>query len=167
MPLISASRDTFCLGDSAILIAQNIQTGAVLQWYSDTTLLVNAITDTWVLADEALLRIVIRNLVSNAIKFSRSGGFVRLSAAPLNGPTSMVRMTVRDEGIGIPAGTDLFRLGNNSPSLGTRGEKGTGLGLYLCRDIVSRHGGAIGVDSQAGAGAAFHFTLPPAERRHT
>jgi PAS domain S-box-containing protein len=122
--------------------------------------IVNGITDAWVLADEALVRIVIRNLVSNAIKFSRNGGVVRLSAARIDQAAPMVRVTVRDDGVGIPAGADLFQLGNSASLPGTGGEKGTGLGLYLCRDIVVRHGGTIDVDSQAGAGAAFHFTLP-------
>ena len=60
------------------------------------------------------------------------------------------------------ASAALFDLDNTISSLGTHGEKGTGLGLYLCRDIVSRHGGVISVDSTLGAGAAFWFTLPSA-----
>ena len=117
--------------------------------------------------DEALIRIVFRNLVSNAIKFSRQGGMVRITAQTL-APVSdrpMMRITVRDDGVGIPAAASgaLFELENTFSSPGTRGEKGTGLGLYLCRDIVTRHGGVISVESAPGAGAAFWFTLPASE----
>jgi signal transduction histidine kinase len=80
-------------------------------------------------------------------------------------PSPMIRVTVRDDGVGIPAGADLFKLGTGGSSPGTRGEKGTGLGLYLCHDIITRHGGTISVDPATGAGAAFHFTLPTAPAR--
>ena len=121
--------------------------------------------------DEALIRVVVRNLVSNAIKFSAPGGVVRITAqmhTPAGDPP-MVRVTVRDDGVGIPASAAgaLFELDNAVSSPGTRGEKGTGLGLYLCRDIVSRHGGVISVDSASGAGAAFWFTLPAAGYAHS
>ncbi len=127
--------------------------------------IVNGIGCVQALGDEALVRIVFRNLVSNAIKFSRHGGVVQVTAQRLDtaeGAEPMVRVTVRDDGVGIPASASaaLFELGNAFSSPGTRGEKGTGLGLYLCRDIVCRHGGAISVDSAPGAGAAFNFTLP-------
>lgn len=113
--------------------------------------------------DEALIRIVFRNLVSNAIKFSPNGGIVHVTAGEAE-DAGMVRVTVRDEGVGIPAAAAaaLFDLDSTVSSPGTRGEKGTGLGLYLCRDIVGRHGGVISVDSAPGAGAAFWFTLPSA-----
>jgi signal transduction histidine kinase len=130
--------------------------------------IVNGIGAVQALGDEALVRIVFRNLVANAIKFSRHGGVVQVTAQVLNPGSDpaaadpMVRVTVRDDGVGIPASASaaLFELGNAFSSPGTRGEKGTGLGLYLCRDIVCRHGGVISVDSAPGAGAAFNFTLP-------
>ncbi len=116
-----------------------------------------------VYGDEALVRIVFRNLVSNAIKFSPHGGVVHVAAAESE-DAGMLRVTVRDEGVGISAAASaaLFDLGNTVSAPGTRGEKGTGLGLYLCRDIVAGHGGVISVDSAPGAGAAFWFTLPSA-----
>src|SRR5262249_55487473 len=122
------------------------------------------------MGDEALVRIVIRNLVSNGIKFSRNRGVVQLTAAPITettadgAPMSMVRMTVRDDGVGMSAAAlaNLFELDRTVSALGTRGERGTGLGLFLCRDIVTRHGGTVTVDSTPGAGTSFHFTLPAA-----
>ena len=120
------------------------------------------------LGDEAMVRIVIRNLVSNGIKFSRNGGVVQLAAAPIlaasvdGTPVSMVRITVRDDGVGMsgPALANLFDMERTVSAPGTRGERGTGLGLYLCRDIIARHGGVVTVDSTPGAGTSFHFTLP-------
>ena len=113
-----------------------------------------------VLADEDLLRIVLRNLISNGIKFSHSGGEVRLSAVT----GKMVRITVRDKGVGMSPEdvAGLFRLDRTVSVPGTKGEKGTGLGLYLCRDIVARHGGAISAEAIPGMGSAFHVTLPRA-----
>jgi len=127
----------------------------------------NNIGNTAALGDEALVRIVMRNLVSNSIKFSPNGGVVHISAqtaidqqTPSGQP--MVRVTVRDTGTGISpeAMSTLFELDRAVSAPGTRGEKGTGLGLYLCRDIVSRHGGTVTVDSNPGEGTSFHFTLP-------
>ena len=125
----------------------------------------NGIQGVSAMGDEPLLRIVLRNLVSNGIKFSRNGGMVQITAARPAEEPGMVRVTVRDNGVGISgtAGSSLFELGRGMSSPGTRGEKGTGLGLYLCRDIIVRHGGRICVDESCTNGAAFHFTLPGAE----
>lgn len=125
----------------------------------------NGILGMSAMGDEPLLRIVLRNLVSNGIKFSRSGGIVQVTAARQPEDPGMVRVTVRDNGVGISSacGESLFDLGRGMSSPGTRGEKGTGLGLYLCRDIIVRHGGRIWADDACVNGAAFHFTLPGAE----
>lgn len=129
----------------------------------------NAIGQVTALGDEPLVRIVLRNLVSNGIKFSKNGGVVQLSSARVtqqgaDGPQPMVRITVRDDGIGMSSAAiaNLFELDRTVSAPGTRGERGTGLGLYLCRDIVSRHGGTVTVESSPGSGSAFHFTLPSA-----
>ncbi len=121
----------------------------------------NAIGRCEAYGDEALIRIVFRNLVSNAIKFSPQGGIVHITAGESE-DAGMLRVTVHDQGAGVPpaVASALFDLESTVSSIGTRGEKGTGLGLYLCRDIVGRHGGVISVESAPGAGAAFWFTLP-------
>ena len=127
--------------------------------------IVNGISPVSALGDEPLLRIVLRNLVSNGIKFSRSGGMVQLTDDKTADDPRMVRITVRDNGVGLSRAliANLFELGRGTSSPGTRGEKGTGLGLYLCRDIIVRHGGGIWADESCTNGAAFHFTLPAAE----
>ena len=125
----------------------------------------NGIGDVTAMGDEPLVRIVIRNLVSNGIKFSRAGGVVQLSAARVvENDVPMVRITIRDDGVGMSGAAlaTLFELDRTVSAPGTRGERGTGLGLYLCRDIITRHGGTISVDSTPDAGTVFHFTLPAA-----
>lgn len=108
--------------------------------------------------DENLICVVVRNLVSNAIKFSRQGSIVRLSAAA---SAAEVRVTVHDDGIGLAGETaTVFSANPMASTCGTRGEKGTGLGLYLCRDIVERHGGVMTFDSVPAGGTSVHFTLP-------
>jgi PAS domain S-box-containing protein len=113
------------------------------------------------LADEDKLRQVLVNLLDNAIKYSPDGGDVVLELA---GGQSRVRLTVRDRGLGIPPGEQerifekFYRL---DPAL-TRGVGGSGLGLFISRELVSRMGGSLTVRSQPGEGAAFVVDLPAA-----
>jgi PAS domain S-box-containing protein len=113
------------------------------------------------LADEDKLRQVLVNLLDNAIKYSPDGGDV---AVELAGGAGRVRLTVRDCGLGIPAGEQdrifekFYRL---DPAL-TRGVGGSGLGLFISRELVSRMGGDLTVRSQPGEGAAFVVDLPAA-----
>jgi signal transduction histidine kinase len=119
-------------------------------------------------ADAATIDTVIRNLVNNAVKFTPEGGCVTISGRD-DGP--MVAVTVRDTGVGMtPEQLDhLFDLGKENTTRGTRGEKGTGLGLLLCKELVDRNGGALQVESEAGTGSRFTVFLPcprdPAPRR--
>jgi two-component system phosphate regulon sensor histidine kinase PhoR len=113
------------------------------------------------LADEDKLRQVLVNLLDNAIKYSPDGGDVAIELA---GGQGRVRLTVRDRGLGIPAGEQerifekFYRL---DPAL-TRGVGGSGLGLFISRELVSRMGGSLTVRSQPGDGAAFVVDLPAA-----
>jgi PAS domain S-box-containing protein len=113
------------------------------------------------LADEDKLRQVLVNLLDNAIKYSPDGGDVAIELA---GGQGRVRVTVRDRGLGIPVGEQerifekFYRL---DPAL-TRGVGGSGLGLFISRELVSRMGGSLTVRSQPGDGAAFVVDLPAA-----
>jgi signal transduction histidine kinase len=115
-----------------------------------------------VAADPDMLRQVLANLVENAVKYSPDGGRVIVSLRPHEG---RVLFAVHDEGLGIPLRDQerifekFFRL---DPNL-TRGVGGTGLGLYICRELVRRMGGRIWVASSAGEGSTFFFELPVAE----
>jgi PAS domain S-box-containing protein len=113
---------------------------------------------TFVQADKKMLSTVFRNLMSNAIKFSYSGGKVTISSALQKGKTVI---SVSDEGIGIQPETanKLFRIDENVTTNGTNNEKGTGLGLILCKELVEKHGGQIWVESEEGKGSTFYFTI--------
>ncbi|HVF45388.1 MAG TPA: ATP-binding protein [Pyrinomonadaceae bacterium] len=113
-------------------------------------------------ADRAKLRRILVNLVSNALKFTPKGGRVRLGASR-EGP--LVRVSVEDTGVGIPREDlhDIFDKYAQARSRATRSEKGTGLGLYITRQLVELHGGKISVQSEVGLGSTFSFTIPIAE----
>ncbi len=110
-------------------------------------------------ADKQMLSTVLRNLISNALKFTREGGEVVISAQ--HNPEDIL-VSIQDNGIGIaPEMTEaLFRINTNVSTPGTNNEKGTGLGLILCKEFVAKHGGRIWVESEEGKGSTFSFTLP-------
>ncbi len=112
-----------------------------------------------ILADEEMLKTIIRNLISNAIKFTKSGGYVTLSAVMAK---DNLLITVKDNGVGISSDdlVLLFDEGSNPSKHGTANEKGTGLGLILCKEFVEKHGGSIWVESLEGQGSVFSFTIP-------
>ncbi len=111
-------------------------------------------------ADRYMLQTVIRNLVSNAVKFTPKGGKVTLSAK--TNRDKNVEISIKDTGIGMnKAMTDqLFRIDVQTNRVGTDGESSTGLGLILCKEFIEKHGGKIWVESEVGKGSMFYFTLP-------
>jgi signal transduction histidine kinase len=122
-------------------------------------ILVNAIdTDLYVYADRDMIRLVLRNLVNNAIKFTKSGERILLAATRKH---AMVEISVEDTGIGIP-GDEIDKLftHKHTPRRGTVGEKGIGLGLQLCHEFIEKNGGSIRVKSKSGKGSTFIISLP-------
>lgn len=112
--------------------------------------------------DHNMLKTIIRNLISNALKFTMAGGEISISARQ---NAEQVEVAVSDTGLGIAAADldKLFRIDVQFSETGTDGEKGTGLGLNLCYDLVQRNGGDIRVESEIGKGTVFRFTLPTAQ----
>lgn len=111
-------------------------------------------------ADPNLLHTVLRNLMSNAVKFSEEGGQIELSSKNLN--KKFIEICVEDSGIGI-ADEDLpklFRIDVSTKTIGESTKKGTGFGLILVKEFVEKQGGTINVSSQLGKGSIFKFTLP-------
>ncbi|HEY5745732.1 MAG TPA: 7TM diverse intracellular signaling domain-containing protein [Chryseolinea sp.] len=108
-------------------------------------------------ADLNMIRSVLRNLLTNAIKFTRAEGTVTLSAYRVD---SKIIISVADTGVGIPARNRerLFTIGSITTQ-GTRQEKGTGLGLLLCKEFIEKHGGKIWFESEDGKGTTFYFSL--------
>jgi PAS domain S-box-containing protein len=112
-----------------------------------------------VFADSDMLKTILLNLVSNAIKFTNGGGSIHINSEK---NSENIIISVSDNGIGISP-DDLVKLFDISEVLstkGTAGEKGTGLGLLLCKEFVEKHGGKIWVESEVGKGSDFKFTLP-------
>lgn len=112
-------------------------------------------------ADEQMLKTVYRNLISNAIKFSNPNGEIILLCKILK--NLMIECSVQDNGVGI-AEKDLNKLFKRDESYSTQGtnnERGTGIGLLLCKDFIEINGGEIRVESRVGEGSTFYFTLPP------
>ncbi len=110
-------------------------------------------------ADEKMIQTVIRNLVSNAVKFTEGGGTVHIKSRILENETEII---VSDTGLGIPVEHlgKLFSISENYSTPGTDMERGTGLGLLLCKEFVEKNGGRIQVKSEAGKGSEFSFTIP-------
>ena len=115
---------------------------------------------TRVMADANMVTVIIRNLLSNALKFTGNGGFIEINSASVNG---YLEVMVKDTGIGMrPEQVNrLFSDRNRMPAAeGTNQEKGSGLGLILCREFTEKHGGTIRAESEPGKGTVITFTLP-------
>ncbi len=116
----------------------------------------------WVYADEDMVKTVLRNLISNAIKFSYSQGTIDIFATEKD---EQITIGVKDQGPGItPENQEKLQKGTESfTTYGTHNEKGSGLGLLLCRDFIKRNKGKFYFTSQVGQGSVFYFTLPKGE----
>jgi PAS domain S-box-containing protein len=114
-----------------------------------------------VLADKNMFKTILRNLVSNGIKFTKEGGTITVSAAE---DDKFIKITAQDSGVGISEENikKLFRIDVNYTTQGTNRERGTGLGLILCQELVVKNGGKIWVESEIRKGTRFIFTLPKA-----
>jgi len=109
--------------------------------------------------DKNMIQTIIRNLISNAIKFSFNGSSIEVTAR--REPDKLM-VSIRDTGIGMNdiLQGKLFRIDNKQTSVGTAGEKGSGLGLHLCKEFVEKHGGKIYVSSAVNKGTTFTILLP-------
>jgi len=115
--------------------------------------------DLKVYADREMINTVLRNLINNAVKYSSSGGRIEVKIKNLD---QDLEVLVRDQGTGIAKDNleKVFRIDAKFKSPGTDGEKGTGLGLTLCKEFVEKNGGRIRAESIEGSGTAFYFTIP-------
>jgi signal transduction histidine kinase len=110
-------------------------------------------------ADENLFSTIMRNLITNAIKYSNPGSSLKICAEK---QAQAIKFSVIDHGLGMDEETKnkLFSLNINTSKLGTANEKGSGLGLVLCKEFVEKHGGRIWVESEPEKGSTFSFTIP-------
>jgi signal transduction histidine kinase len=116
-------------------------------------------------ADYSMLNTIFRNLISNAIKFTNNEGKIEIGVN-----TEMINnnilIYVKDSGVGMSKEIidKLFKLDSKITSLGTNNEKGTGLGLILCKEFIEKHGGEIWVESELGNGTTFYFSMPNSQQ---
>ena len=123
------------------------------------TIMKNYRPDETIFADKAMISTVLRNLITNAVKFSLPGGTISITAERL---PSEFTVSVRDNGVGISKDNlnKLFDLNGNLTTRGTKNEQGTGLGLILCKEFIDKHKGKIWVNSEEGKGSVFSFSIP-------
>ncbi len=125
----------------------------------DITIDIQIDQDVFVYADVNMLNTILRNLISNAIKFTKPGGDVNIFTAL---DKERVTVYIKDTGIGISEEfrSRLFNIQEKSTSVGTNNEQGSGLGLILCQDFVKQNGGELLVESKINEGSTFYFTIP-------
>ena len=143
------------------LVQENINLHRLLAERKGIMLQSNDQGEVYAYGDRDMINSVIRNLVTNAVKFTERDKKVEIQ---LNPKDKEVEVSIMDEGIGISSEQleKLFRIDEKFKSTGTAGEKGTGLGLIICREFVEKNGGEIHVRSSPGKGSVFSFTIPMA-----
>ena len=146
----------------ADIISQNINLLIKKGEQKGIDVILNVTENQKVYADESMLNSIVRNLLSNALKFTPQGGKVNVNSKEIE--NSMTEVSVSDTGIGMSSElcSKLFKLEEKVGRKGTEGEDSTGLGLLLCKEFVGKHGGKIWVESKEGKGSTFYFTIPTA-----
>jgi two-component system, sensor histidine kinase and response regulator len=144
------------------LIALVKEVSALMNAYSlkkSITILQKFPRNAAVIADKAMISTVLRNLISNAIKFTNTDGEIIISVEQNQ---KEVIVSVADNGIGISPNmvNKLFRIDESYSTFGTQNEQGTGLGLILCKEFIEKHGGKIWVETELDIGSTFYFTIP-------
>ncbi|MFC2152704.1 response regulator [Bacteroidota bacterium] len=127
-------------------------------------LIANTQNNLFLHADKNMLDTVIRNLISNAIKFTPKGGDITITSKTITDKNNQqfAEISVKDSGVGISPEiqTKLFKITENVTTKGTEKEAGTGLGLILCKEFIEKHSGKIWVESEVDKGSKFIFTVP-------
>jgi signal transduction histidine kinase len=141
------------------IVKKILETLNTISYVKNITVKCSASENISVFADIDMLKTIMRNLVSNAIKFTNNGGSIIIDAKEISGH---VIISVSDNGIGIKPEkiSNLFDISQRQTTKGTEEETGTGLGLILCKEFIEINGGKIWVESEYGKGSDFKFTLP-------
>lgn len=146
------------------LITETISLLEEPTWNKEIKLISNAEKDLSINADKNMIDTVIRNLVSNAIKFTPKGGVIIVKSQTITDENNQkfAEISVKDNGVGISSEIQfkLFKITENITTRGTEEETGTGLGLILCKEFIDRHHGSIWVESDVDKGSKFVFRIP-------
>lgn len=147
--------------DLAALLKNNIELKQLAAKSKDITLINKVPSKLEAFYDNDMIHTVARNILGNALKFTRKGGDIVVSAL-ISGEEAIV--SIADTGVGMSADEmkNLFELGVKSKN-GTQGERGTGLGLIICKEFIEKNNGKIWVTANEPQGTVFHFTLPLSE----
>ncbi|HEY5500145.1 MAG TPA: ATP-binding protein, partial [Bacteroidales bacterium] len=147
------------VNDIGLIIKNNVESFKEIVLKKNITIIDETKGYHYALSDIYMINTVIRNLISNAIKFSHKSGSIIVKATETDG---FVQVSIKDSGIGMDQNLQnmLFKIGEVTTRQGTSKETGTGLGLFLCKEFVEKNGGKIWVESEEGRGSVFFFTLP-------
>lgn len=142
----------------AMVVSESVSFVEIQAYNKEINIINNVDSHILIYADENMIDTVLRNLISNSIKFTYAKGEVQIYALVKD---DFVEITVKDNGIGIPPEElkNLFNIEVKNTSIGTANEHGSGLGLILCKDFVEKNGGKIWVESIPNVGSEFKFTL--------
>jgi signal transduction histidine kinase len=141
------------------LLSEEIEIMIVTAWQKQISMKQSISPNLNVTADIQMIKTILRNLISNAIKYTNTNGVISINAVRSK---QFIEVAVIDNGIGLSseAQKSLFKMDTFHSTAGTNNEKGTGLGLLLCKEFVEAHGGNIWLESEPGKGSRFAFTLP-------
>jgi PAS domain S-box-containing protein len=145
--------------DISHILHENIQMLSVIAQNKEIEIIPKIPEGIICMADGNMINTTVRNLLTNALKFTPQKGKIIVSA---NSEDDFIKISIEDSGVGMDKSAldKLFRIDEFHNSVGTSGETGTGLGLIICNEFISRHGGQIKVESEPGKGSTFSFTLP-------
>ncbi len=145
--------------DISILINDSITSLKDVAHTKNIKIITTVQSETYVYADEEMIKTIIRNLLTNAIKFSHPDGYIKITAEDLK---ENLKLSITDKGIGIKKELldNLFRIDKSTTTKGTLGEKGTGLGLILCKEFVEKNNGKLIIESKESEGSIFSIVLP-------
>lgn len=148
------------------LVYQNIAIVSTAAKTKNITLINSVKENTTAFFDANMINTVLRNLLTNAIKFCNAGGMIVVKAEQFYDNPNYILVSVTDNGVGIPSDKldKLFQVKHSFTTIGTSGEKGTGLGLLIVWDFIEKNHGKIWVESEVGKGTTFYFTLPVDEQ---
>ena len=115
--------------------------------------------------EKNILKTILRNLISNSIKFTNKNGEIKVESKEKD---NKIQITISDNGVGMDQeyANQLFISDSNETKVGTQGEKGTGLGISIVKELIQKHEELIWVESELGKGSDFIFTMPKAEHKN-
>ncbi|MFA8343185.1 MAG: ATP-binding protein [Rhodothermaceae bacterium] len=125
----------------------------------EITIEISSLDDVTVLADKNMLSTILRNLINNSIKFTAKGGIIKIDCETTH---EKLIISITDSGVGISQEIleKLFNISKTKSTRGTMNEKGTGLGLLLCKEFIEKHSGEINIESEINVGTKVSFSLP-------